>query len=134
MMITTKGGEILVCVPTLKSLAQVFAYIYKCSSSSQTNKYRYKLKSNQKIMCPKILELILPRCVPTFKSLAQVFAYIYKCSSSSKTIKYRALLNLQKYSSKILVWPPINVYQVCRLYCVFNLKKWRSSSSCSRTK
>ena len=38
------------CVPSFKSLSQVFADICKCPISSQTIKHRYKYKSNQKIL------------------------------------------------------------------------------------
>ena len=41
------------CVPSFKSLSKVFADICKCPISSQTIKYRYKFKSNQKILLTK---------------------------------------------------------------------------------
>ena len=82
--------------------------VYKCSISSQSIKYWYKFKSNQKKNSPKILELIPPRCVPSLKSLAQVLADICKCPSSSQTIKYRYKFksNPKKFFPKMLVWIP----------------------------
>ena len=43
------------CVQSFKSLAQVLADICKCPISSQTIKYRYKFKSNQKKLPQKFL-------------------------------------------------------------------------------
>ena len=43
------------CVLSLKSLSQVFVDIYECPISSQTIKYRYKFKSNQKKIPQKSL-------------------------------------------------------------------------------
>ena len=59
---------LLRCVPSFKSLAQVWA---KHKISSQTIKYRYKFKSNPNVFLQKMLELTIPRCVASFKSLAQ---------------------------------------------------------------
>ena len=78
-----------------------FDCIYKCPISSQSIKYRYKFKSNQKKISQKILELISPSCVPSLKYLAQVFADICKCPIASQTIKYR-----YKFKSNQRKFPP----------------------------
>ena len=46
--------------------------VRKCSIASQTIKYRYKFKSNQKKVSSKILVWAPPRCVPSLESIARV--------------------------------------------------------------
>ena len=130
------------CVPSFKSLAQVLADICKCQITSQTIKYRYKFKSNQKIVSPKILELIPPRCGPSLKSLAQVLADICKCPSSSQTIKYRYKFksNQKCFFTKIVCMVPQGVCQVwslqheSKLNIQFQEKPLSTDTSTSRTK
>ena len=96
------------CVPSFKSLAQVFADICKCPISSQTIKYRYKFKSNQQKFPQKFLNWS-PQGVYQVSSLYHKYLQIYvnvqfqvkplsTGTSSSRTKKF--------YWQKMLVWTP----------------------------